>query len=95
MGVSVRPGRTAAKYSRTGMFLRRQVSTTERMAATLGPACWLPMWIQFFATERHRAHGIFGEIVAEFEFRVFQEEREFGPKRQRVVRGFGQGAGGQ
>src|SRR5260370_10901530 len=47
MGVSARPGRTAAKYSRTGMFIRRQVSTTERMAATLGPACSLPMWIQF------------------------------------------------
>src|SRR5216683_6941559 len=46
-GVSARPGRTAAKYSRTGMLIRRQVSTTERMAATLGPACWLPIWIQF------------------------------------------------
>jgi hypothetical protein len=47
MGVSARPGRTAAKYSRTGMFIRRQVSTTERMVAILGPACWLPMWIRF------------------------------------------------
>jgi hypothetical protein len=25
----------------------RQFSTTERIAATPGPACWLPMWIQF------------------------------------------------
>ena len=48
-----------------------------------------------FATERHRAHGVFGEVVAQFEFRVFQEEREFGPKRQRVVRGFAQSARGQ
>ena len=48
-----------------------------------------------FATKRHRAHGVFGEIVAEFEFRVFQEAREFRPKRQRVVRGFAQGASGQ
>ena len=48
-----------------------------------------------FATDRYGAHGVFGEIVAEFEFRVFQEEREFGPKRQRVVRGFAQSARGQ
>ena len=45
-----------------------------------------------FATDRYRAHGVFGEIVAEFEFRVFQEEREFGPKRQCVIRSFAQGA---
>ena len=48
-----------------------------------------------FATERHRAHGVFGEIVAELKFRVFQEAREFRPKRQRVVRGFAQGTSGQ
>ena len=48
-----------------------------------------------FATDRHRAHGVFGKIVAELEFRVFQEEREFGPKRQCVIRGFAQGARGQ
>ena len=48
-----------------------------------------------FATDRYGAHGVFGEIVAELEFRVFQEEREFGPKRQRVVHGFAQGARGQ
>ena len=28
--MSARPGSTAAKYSRTGMFIRRQVSTTDR-----------------------------------------------------------------
>jgi hypothetical protein len=27
---------------------RRQLSTTERIAATFGPACGLPMCIQFF-----------------------------------------------
>ena len=48
-----------------------------------------------FATDRYGAHGVFGEIVAELKFRVFQKEREFGPKRQRVVRGFAQGARGQ
>ena len=48
-----------------------------------------------FATERHRAHGVFGQVVAELEFRVFEEAREFRPKCQRVVRGFGQSAGGQ
>ena len=48
-----------------------------------------------FATDGYGAHGVFGEIVAELKFRVFQEEREFGPKRQGVVRGFSQGARGQ
>src|SRR5216683_3460028 len=32
------PGRTAARYSRTGILSRRQVSTMERIAATRGPA---------------------------------------------------------
>jgi hypothetical protein len=35
-------------------FNLRQLSTIERIAATLGPACELPMWIQFF---RPRATG--------------------------------------
>ena len=48
-----------------------------------------------FAAERDRAHRVFGKVVAEFEFRVFQKASEFRPKRQCVVRGFGQGAGGQ
>ena len=89
MGISARPGRTAAKYSRTGMFLRRQVSTTERMAATLVRSGLLAADVDpVFATDGDGAHGVFGEIVAELEFRVFQEAREFGPKRQGVVRGF-------
>jgi len=33
-----RPGRTVARYSRTGILSRRQVSTIERIAATRGPA---------------------------------------------------------
>ena len=37
-GVSARPGRMSARYSRTGMASRRQLSITERMAATRGPA---------------------------------------------------------
>src|ERR1022692_2775805 len=48
------PGRSADKYSRTGSFNLRQLSTTEIIAATFGPACGLPMWIQFF---RPRATG--------------------------------------
>ena len=48
-----------------------------------------------FAAERDGAHGVFGEIVAELEFRVFQEACEFRPKRQRVVRCLAQGASGQ
>ena len=36
------------------MFRRRQVSTIGMMVATLGPASWLPRWIQFL---RPRATG--------------------------------------
>jgi hypothetical protein len=45
---------TPFKYSRTGTFSLRQVSTTDRIAATFGPACGLPMCNQFF---RPRATG--------------------------------------
>jgi hypothetical protein len=48
MDVSAKPGRMSARYSRTRIFSRRQLSTTDRIAATFGPACWLPTWIQFF-----------------------------------------------
>ena len=48
MEMSARPGRTEAKYFRIGIFSRRQLSTMDRIAATFGPACWLPTWIQFF-----------------------------------------------
>src|SRR5712691_8442528 len=41
------PGRTAVRYSFTGAPSRRQDSTTERIAATFGPACTLPTCSQF------------------------------------------------
>jgi hypothetical protein len=47
-GSWAKPGRTDARYSRTGILRRRQLSSTERIAATFGPACSLPTWIQFF-----------------------------------------------
>src|SRR3954451_19083022 len=31
-----------------GILSRRQLSRMDRIAATFGPACWLPRWIQFF-----------------------------------------------
>src|ERR1700689_2761852 len=40
------PGRTAARYSRIGSPILRQLSTIEKIAATLGPASLLPRWIQ-------------------------------------------------
>ena len=43
-----KPGSTALRYSRTGICNLRHVSTIEMMAATRGPACSLPTWIQFF-----------------------------------------------
>src|ERR1700688_5298766 len=42
-----KPGSTTLRYSRTGICSLRQVSTIEIMAATRGPACSLPTWIQF------------------------------------------------
>jgi hypothetical protein len=36
------------------IFIRRQLSTTDRIAAIFGPACALPIWIQF---RRPRATG--------------------------------------
>jgi hypothetical protein len=38
-----------------------------------------------FATERDRAHGVFGEIVAEFEFRVFYSLTTNGMPRYHVL----------
>jgi len=42
-----KPGSTTLRYSRTGICSLRHVSTIEMMAATRGPACSLPTWIQF------------------------------------------------
>jgi hypothetical protein len=47
VGKFSKPGSTALRYLRTGIFSLRQVSTIEMMAATRGPACSLPTWIQF------------------------------------------------
>src|ERR1017187_7069637 len=91
--MSARPGRTAAKYFRIGIFSRRQVSTMDRMAATFGPACWLPTWIQFF---RPRATGrIERQVVAQFQLGMLQEARELPPERKCVVRRLAQRAGRQ
>ena len=48
MRTSAKPGRIPVRYSRMGIPRRRQLSVTDKMAATLGPASGLPMWIQFF-----------------------------------------------
>jgi hypothetical protein len=42
------PGRTSPRYLRMGMLRRRQLSTTEKMAAIFGPASLLPRCSQFF-----------------------------------------------
>jgi hypothetical protein len=46
-GNSARPGKTLLRYWRIGIWYRRQVSTTDRMAATRGPARSLPTCSQF------------------------------------------------
>ena len=48
MRTPAKPGRIPARYSRMGIPRRRQLSVTDRMEATRGPAVGLPMWIQFF-----------------------------------------------
>jgi hypothetical protein len=46
MNLSASPSRISFRKSRTGILSLRQLSTTERIAATRGPACWLPIWMQ-------------------------------------------------
>jgi len=54
------------------MFIRRQLSMIERMAATFGPAWALPTWIQFLLpTAIVFHHRIFGRSQ-EFELAVRQ-----------------------
>ena len=43
----------ARAWNATEANNRRQLSTTERIAATFGPACGLPMWIQFFRVSKY------------------------------------------
>jgi len=69
--------------------------TTERMAATLGSGLLAADVIQFLRPSATGRMEFSARLFAELKFRVFQEAREFRPKRQRVVRGFGQSAGGQ
>jgi len=75
IGRSASPGRTEARYSRTGIFNLRQLSTIERIAAIFGPACALPIWIQF---RRPRATG-----RIEFSARLLLNSN-FGYSRKRV-----------
>src|SRR5437773_9224508 len=49
-----KPGDNCGKVVAHRDLSLRQLSTTDRIAATFGPACGLPMWIQFF---RPRATG--------------------------------------
>ena len=65
------------------------------MAATFGPACRLPTWIQFFRPKSDRAHRVLRQIVAQFQLGILQEAREFPPEGERVVRRLAQGAGRQ
>jgi len=49
---------------------RRQVSTTERMAAIRGPASALPRWIQFFRPSASGRIEVLCPVIAELEFGV-------------------------
>jgi hypothetical protein len=50
------------------------------MAATLGPAFSLPIWIQFLA-QGHATHRVLRQVVAQFQSPMFQEPGEFMPER--------------
>src|SRR5580700_4301253 len=60
-----KPGSTALRYSRTGICSLRQVSTIEITAATRGPACSLPTWIQFFRLWKAFHKKNYGQLVGQ------------------------------
>jgi hypothetical protein len=80
------PGRIAVRYSRTRILSRRQVSTMERIAATRGPAFSCPMVGPIATANRHRAHGVLREVVAQFQLWIVEEAREFVPQPKGVGR---------
>src|SRR5271157_2567387 len=47
----------------SGNVHRQQLSTTERIAATLGPACGLPDVEPVFPPQSHRAHRVFRRLL--------------------------------
>jgi hypothetical protein len=53
IGRSAIPGRIAEKWLHTGTFSLRQLSTTDRIAATFGPASGQPMCIQFLRVSKY------------------------------------------
>lgn len=56
------PGSTEARYVRMGTPRRRQLSTTEKIAAILGPASLLPQVQPVLTSERNRAHRVFSQV---------------------------------
>jgi len=88
-----RPGRTAPD-SRALEFQSAAASTTERIAAILGPRAGFPRVSNFFvqiATGRME----FRQIITQLQFRIFPKTGEFFPERERVVAGFGERTPGQ
>jgi hypothetical protein len=73
-----------------GKLQSRQLSTTERIAATLGPACGLPMWIQFFRPIATGRMEFSARLLLQLQFGIFQEARQLVPQGEGVVAGLGQ-----
>jgi hypothetical protein len=76
MGEFAKPGKIEQRYSRIGILRRRQVSTTETIAATRGPACSLPICIQLWrlCKDLHNAVMIsleLGMVQIEEKIRIF------------------------
>jgi hypothetical protein len=46
------------------------------MAATRSPASLLPTCIQFRRAKSYRVHRVLGQVVAQFQFLIFQEAAE-------------------
>jgi hypothetical protein len=55
------------------------------MAATFGPACELPMWIQFLRPSATGRIEFSARLVLSSKFGILQEVHELFPKRQRVL----------
>ena len=77
------------------MLSRRQLSTTEKMAASFWPSFLTSQMQPVLSADCYGAHRVLGEVCTQLEFRIFEERRQHAPERQGVVGGLSGGALGQ
>ena len=78
------PGRTAASYWRIGSPSLRQLSTMEKIAATLGPASLLPRRTQFFRPITHSHDPSVPGGAADVEARIVPQDHALPIDRKAV-----------